>query len=640
MFYHITNSSVVTPGPNGIDNIWTEDYSASSDFASGIRCRGAWDTLLKEEWDAQDQTACENSEACFPDGRYLIDISSTSQTGSTLPISLPVDDVYFPNPEPIGIVVDNFIPYVEQLVFYTTYPDGEFHLLYSNQWDTISSTERESLSRPAGYLPEGVGKTPQGYLGMAIHFSEPMDEEEMPAVWVEGLWPEEVQWSSMDHRLHWFHPSEQDPNIPSEYLSPSPQNDEKGHWMFYKSSGYSDPGYVGLLRITIGNNNMIPNTGLGLDLAGNPLDVNPETVDPVISILQMPPTLDIALVNTDSYEYGTPPEYSEIPFSDEYLWGSTGLRDFTVQIDPDLQDVIYFTGYRADCPWNHGFWTFGLDYDPPVWDGYFWFHASIVEPDNSYQRSIIQSVYPANNDENVAIIFSPVQDVYMNDTGDYLWYIVTTQDLDLDPSTPYASESWFHLYCISREATCVLFEIIYNGYGYHYDGIEEFVTNREPQRGNFPGIINVEFQDSFTLRVDFWVPTGPSPGPPVNGYYDYKIYSVPDPNSTQYLRDVAPNDSSHSSNSLVEEQHVLQMALNTNPVSGSSLLNYSVPVAGHVCIQIYDLAGRSVQTLLNGEVAAGNHSVSWNTDNIASGVYFVRLTTTEGTVSSQAMVLR
>ena len=46
-----------------------------------------------------------------------------------------------------------------------------------------------------------------------------------------------------------------------------------------------------------------------------------------------------------------------------------------------------------------------------------------------------------------------------------------------------------------------------------------------------------------------------------------------------------------------------------------------------------------MQTLLNGEVAAGNHSVSWNTDNIASGVYFVRLTTTEGTVSSQAMVL-
>ena len=68
--------------------------------------------------------------------------------------------------------------------------------------------------------------------------------------------------------------------------------------------------------------------------------------------------------------------------------------------------------------------------------------------------------------------------------------------------------------------------------------------------------------------------------------------------------------------------------------------NHSVPATERLLIQIHDSTEQSVQTLLNGEVAAGNHSVSWNTDNIASGVYFVRLTTTEGTVSSQAMVLR
>ncbi|MCK5842661.1 MAG: T9SS type A sorting domain-containing protein, partial [Candidatus Sabulitectum sp.] len=57
-------------------------------------------------------------------------------------------------------------------------------------------------------------------------------------------------------------------------------------------------------------------------------------------------------------------------------------------------------------------------------------------------------------------------------------------------------------------------------------------------------------------------------------------------------------------------------------------------------VQVFDLSGRAVDTLVNEEVAAGNHSVSWTPENISSGVYFVRLTTPAGTVSTQAMVLR
>ncbi len=88
------------------------------------------------------------------------------------------------------------------------------------------------------------------------------------------------------------------------------------------------------------------------------------------------------------------------------------------------------------------------------------------------------------------------------------------------------------------------------------------------------------------------------------------------------------------------ETFTLGIAPAANPVVGSAAVNFSTPVTGHAMVQVFDLAGRSVQTLVNGEVAAGNHSVNWSTENISSGVYFVRLTTTDGTVSSQAMVLR
>lgn len=88
------------------------------------------------------------------------------------------------------------------------------------------------------------------------------------------------------------------------------------------------------------------------------------------------------------------------------------------------------------------------------------------------------------------------------------------------------------------------------------------------------------------------------------------------------------------------ETFTLGIAPAVNPIVGTSAVNFSTPVSGHAMVQVFDLAGRNVQTLVNEEVGAGNHSVSWTPGQIASGVYFVRLTTTAGTVSTQAMVLR
>ncbi|MCK5035401.1 MAG: T9SS type A sorting domain-containing protein, partial [Candidatus Sabulitectum sp.] len=88
------------------------------------------------------------------------------------------------------------------------------------------------------------------------------------------------------------------------------------------------------------------------------------------------------------------------------------------------------------------------------------------------------------------------------------------------------------------------------------------------------------------------------------------------------------------------ETFTLGVAVSSNPITGTAALNFSTPAAGHATVQVFDLSGRTVDTLVNEEVAAGNHSVSWTPGNISSGVYFVRLTTTAGTVSTQAMVLR
>ncbi len=105
-----------------------------------------------------------------------------------------------------------------------------------------------------------------------------------------------------------------------------------------------------------------------------------------------------------------------------------------------------------------------------------------------------------------------------------------------------------------------------------------------------------------------------------------------------YKIDVYPVSIDDSSEGI--ETVTLGVAISANPVTGTAALNFSTPAAGHATVQVFDLSGRTVDTLVNEEVVAGNHSVSWTPESISSGVYFVRLTTPAGTVSTQAMVLR
>jgi hypothetical protein len=64
-----------------------------------------------------------------------------------------------------------------------------------------------------------------------------------------------------------------------------------------------------------------------------------------------------------------------------------------------------------------------------------------------------------------------------------------------------------------------------------------------------------------------------------------------------------------------------------NPFNPSTLIGYDLPQDSHVSLEIFDLNGRSVKTLINGYFRAGKHQVAWNADQISSGIYLVRLVT-------------
>jgi hypothetical protein len=61
-----------------------------------------------------------------------------------------------------------------------------------------------------------------------------------------------------------------------------------------------------------------------------------------------------------------------------------------------------------------------------------------------------------------------------------------------------------------------------------------------------------------------------------------------------------------------------------NPFNAQATIKYNLPYPEKVTLDIFNLAGQKIASLYEGFQAAGEHSVIWQADNLASGIYFVR----------------
>jgi hypothetical protein len=81
-----------------------------------------------------------------------------------------------------------------------------------------------------------------------------------------------------------------------------------------------------------------------------------------------------------------------------------------------------------------------------------------------------------------------------------------------------------------------------------------------------------------------------------------------------------------------------------NPLRGLSSIRFGLARAGEVRLELFDVSGRRVQTLIDGVLAPGPHVASWNGQNqrgdrVGNGVYFVRLTTPSKLFHARVVVL-
>jgi PKD repeat protein len=82
-----------------------------------------------------------------------------------------------------------------------------------------------------------------------------------------------------------------------------------------------------------------------------------------------------------------------------------------------------------------------------------------------------------------------------------------------------------------------------------------------------------------------------------------------------------------------------------NPFNPTTRIEFSLPQPGKVRLDVYNIAGQVVQTLIDGQLDAGYHGVVWDGRDgdgrpVASGIYFYRLQTADVTATRKMVLLK
>lgn len=77
-----------------------------------------------------------------------------------------------------------------------------------------------------------------------------------------------------------------------------------------------------------------------------------------------------------------------------------------------------------------------------------------------------------------------------------------------------------------------------------------------------------------------------------------------------------------------------------NPFNAQTTIKYSLPEASHVTINVYDLLGRNVATIVNEQKQPGYHQTVWNSHSVSSGIFFYKIQAGDFTEKKKMLLLK
>ena len=82
-----------------------------------------------------------------------------------------------------------------------------------------------------------------------------------------------------------------------------------------------------------------------------------------------------------------------------------------------------------------------------------------------------------------------------------------------------------------------------------------------------------------------------------------------------------------------------------NPFNPTTTISYSLPQSGHVKLDVYNIAGQKVRTLVDQHQDAGTQTIVWDSkdaysNSVASGIYFYRISTERNNITRKMVLLK
>ena len=72
----------------------------------------------------------------------------------------------------------------------------------------------------------------------------------------------------------------------------------------------------------------------------------------------------------------------------------------------------------------------------------------------------------------------------------------------------------------------------------------------------------------------------------------------------------------------------------------ATVIRFQLPVSSHVTLKVFEVNGREVATLVEGEMAAGDHAVTFTPRDLAGGIYFYQLTAGKFSQTRRAVLMK
>ena len=138
-------------------------------------------------------------------------------------------------------------------------------------------------------------------------------------------------------------------------------------------------------------------------------------------------------------------------------------------------------------------------------------------------------------------------------------------------------------------------------------------------------------------------PTGSSysyvDGNLVNGTtYYYKLVDV-DINGNENVNGIVVTVTPTVGSSFTPDTYALNQNY-PNPFNPNTTITYDIREAGHVTLTVFDILGREVVNLVNGNQTAGSYSVEFNASTLSSGIYFYQLKVNDFSDLKKMVVLK